>query len=74
MQTEAGRLENVALESMPGNVPGDLLRNRSTLYSKVEEFREDLEYALYFFIRVVEQQSSFIRGVARFSRLYGFDR
>jgi hypothetical protein len=69
-----GELADAALESMPGDVPGDLLRNRSTLYSKVAEFREDSEYALCFFIRVAEQQSAFRRGVACFSRLYGSDR
>jgi hypothetical protein len=41
-----GELAEAALESVPGGVPGDLLRNRSTLYSKVAEFREDSEYAL----------------------------
>jgi hypothetical protein len=30
-----GELAEDALESVPGGVPGDLLRNRSTLYSKV---------------------------------------
>jgi hypothetical protein len=49
-----GELKDAVLESVPGDVPGDLLRNRSTLYSKVTEFREDSEYALCFFIRVAE--------------------
>jgi hypothetical protein len=30
-----GELADAALEVVPGDVPGDLLRNRSTLYSKV---------------------------------------
>jgi hypothetical protein len=67
-------LVEAALESVLGGVPGDLLINRSTLYSKVAEFREDSEYALCFFIRVVEQKSASKRGVACFSRLYEYDR
>jgi hypothetical protein len=39
MQNEAeGELAEAALESMTRDVPYDLLRNRSTLYSKVAEF------------------------------------
>jgi hypothetical protein len=66
-------LAEATLESVPGGVPSDLLRNRSTLYSKVAEFREDSEYAICFVIIVAEQKSSSRRGVACFSRLYGSD-
>jgi hypothetical protein len=37
-----GELAEAALEFMPGGVPSDLLRNRSTLYSKVAEFERIL--------------------------------
>jgi hypothetical protein len=51
-------LADAALESVSGDVPGDLLKNRSTLYTKVAEFQGDSEYALCFFIRVADIKES----------------